>query len=195
MGSRGRRSTLSPLVILAIGVVFLLAELDIGSWGIGRLWPVILVILGLAVVLRAGTRGRRRWRSLIGRRNVSNSKGGRERTRARGTDDSEVKAIFGGAEERVTSQEFEYLQVTAIFGGVELDLTGAKIAGDRATVEVTVLFGGVQLRVPPGWRVKVEMTPLLGGVENKHRQPAPGEATGELVVTGTVAFGGITLED
>ena len=54
------RPTLLPLVILTIGILFLLAELDVGSWGIGRLWPVIVVVLGLSLLLRGGL-SRRGW--------------------------------------------------------------------------------------------------------------------------------------
>ncbi len=76
-----------------------------------------------------------------------------------------------------------------------MDLTEARLAGEKATLKVTVIFGGAKVRVPPGWTVRVETAPLAGEVANKRRQPAPVDATGGLVITGTVAFGGITVED
>ena len=185
LAASGFRSTFGPFIILTIGIVFLLAELDVGSWGIGKLWPVILVVLGLTLVSRGITRRRPRRTRLIG---------GRASADAGGSRDAEVRAVFGGAQKRITSQDFSHVQVTAIFGGVELDLTGAKITGDIATLEVTVLFGGVQLKVPAGWTVNVEITPRFGGVENKRREPPPGEATGELIISGTVTFGGFEVE-
>jgi hypothetical protein len=36
---------------------------------------------------------------------------------------------------------------------------------------------------------------MLGGVENKQREPAAGEAAGELTITGTVLMGGIQVKD
>ncbi len=106
-----------------------------------------------------------------------------------------MRAIFTSAKERVTSQEYEYLQATAVFGGVEVDLTQARLAGDNATSEVTVLFGGLRVRVPRGWTVNLETTPVAGEAKIKHRQPPPGEATGTLIITGTLVFGGISVTD
>ena len=184
LAASGFRSIFGPLVIWTIGIVFLLAELDVGSWGIGQLWPVILVVLGLTLVSRGLTRRRPRWTRLMGGGATSNAGGSR---------DGEVRAVFGGAQKRITSQDFRYARATAIFGGVELDLTGVRIAGDTAMLEVTVLFGGVQLKVPPGWTVNIEITPRFGAVENQRRDPPSGEATGELIVTGTVTFGGLEV--
>ena len=186
LAATGFRSTFGPLIILTIGIVFLLAELDVGSWGIGKLWPVILVVLGLTLVSRGFTRRRPRWNRLLGGR--ASTHDGRSR-------EGEVRAVFSGAHKHITSQDFGYAHVTAIFGGVELDLTDARMAGDTATLEVTVLFGGVQLKVPPGWTVNNEITPRFGGVENKRQEPSPGEATGELIITGTVNFGGFEVEE
>ena len=77
---RGFRFTLSPLVILTVGIVFLLAALDVGSLSIGQLWPVILVVWGLYILLRGAARGRRRWRRFDTGGNVSNRTGGRARS-------------------------------------------------------------------------------------------------------------------
>ena len=186
LAATGFRSTFGPLIILTIGIVFLLAELDVGSWGIGKLWPVILVVLGLTLVSRGITRRRARLVRSMGRRASAN---------IGGSGDGEVRAVFGGAQKRITSQDFSYAHATAIFGGVELDLTGAQIAGDIATLDLTVLFGGVQLKVPPGWTVNIEITPRFGAVENNHRDPPSGESTGELIKTGTVTFGGVEVKE
>ena len=49
--------------------------------------------------------------------------------------------------------------------------------------------------MPPGWTVNFEITPRFGGVENKHLDPPSGEATGELLITGSVTFGGLEVEE
>ena len=193
LGSRGFRFKLSPLIVLTLGMVFLLAELEVGSLSIGQLWPVIVIVLGGTLLLRGLTGGRRGWRRRSAGRGFSNLISGDLRSGTRGSGDDEVKAIFSGAKKRVTSQEFARLQATAIFGGVELDLSGASLAGDNATLEVTVLFGGLEIRVPRGWRVNDETAPVAGQLEIERRQPAPDEATGALTITGTLIFGGITV--
>jgi hypothetical protein len=195
LGSRGFQFRLVPLIVLILGIVFLLAELDVGSLSFGELWPVIVIVLGGTILLRGLTGGRRGWRRRFRGRGISSLISGREWTGTRRSKDGEVRAIFAGAEERVTSQEFQHLRATAIFGGIELDLRKASLAGDNATLEVTVLFGGIELKVPRGWTVNDETAPLGGQLSIERRQPEPGEATGALTITGTLIFGGITVRD
>jgi predicted membrane protein len=195
LGARGFEFRLTPLIVLALGIVFLLVELDVVSWSFGQLWPVIVIVLGARLLFRGLTGRRRRWRKRMGGWNASNVISGEQRTGAGGSGDGGVRAIFLGAKERVTSQEFEHLQATAVFGGVEVDLTGARLAADNATLEVTVLFGGLDIRVPRGWTVNLETAPVAGKAQIKRRQPPPGEAAGTLTITGTLIFGGITVTD
>jgi hypothetical protein len=53
----------------------------------------------------------------------------------------------------------------------------------------------MELTVPKDWKVNIQATPILGSTENRHRQPSPREATGELTITGTVVCGGIEVKD
>ncbi len=46
------------LVLIFLGVVFLLNTLDVFDFDLGKLWPVILIILGVAIL--AGRFSRRR---------------------------------------------------------------------------------------------------------------------------------------
>jgi hypothetical protein len=41
----------------------------------------------------------------------------------------------------------------------------------------------------------VDGTPILGGFEEKHRNPSEAEAKATLYVRGTSIFGGITVKD
>ncbi|MDP6130510.1 MAG: DUF5668 domain-containing protein [Dehalococcoidia bacterium] len=193
LGARGFQFRLMPLIVLTLGILFLLIELDAVSWSVGEFWPVFVIVPGAVLLLRGFTGGRRGWRRRTGVRRISNLISEGRRARSHGSGDNAVRAFFSGAEERVTSQEFKFLQATAIFGGVELDLTGARLAGDKATLEVTVFFGGLDIRVPPGWTVNLEVSPVAGEALLKRQQPAPGEATGVLTITGTLNFGGISV--
>ncbi len=49
-----------PLILIALGVLFLLNNLYPGMFSFGRLWPVILIVIGLAKIfenLLGGKRG------------------------------------------------------------------------------------------------------------------------------------------
>ena len=45
--SMGFRSPFWTIAILAVGVVFLLSNLDLWAWSIGQLWPILVVVIGL----------------------------------------------------------------------------------------------------------------------------------------------------
>jgi predicted membrane protein len=180
------RSVLWHVAVLVIGVVFLLTNLNVWTLNIGQLWPIVLVAIGLTLLFS----WRVRWRhpNTSAQRPLG--------PLARRTDAGwKVTRIFSGGEETVTSQEFEGGEVTAIFGGVELDLREAELAQGKATIDATVICGGMELTVPKDWRVNIQATPILGGTENRHRQPSPGEAKGELTILGTVVCGGIEVKD
>ncbi|MDG5776872.1 LiaF domain-containing protein [Haloarculaceae archaeon H-GB2-1] len=164
------------LVILALIVQLLalglLTATTIASWR-----PLLIVAFGLAVLLG-------QWRT---RRRVPSSRG----------DDFDLVGIFGGSERRITSQSFTGGTSTAIFGGVEVDLRDATVADPPAVVTATALFGGVEVTVPEDWAVTVDALPILGAVEDDRARFVDGEpkAKPDLVLTGFVAFGGITLKD
>ena len=40
-----------PLILIALGVLFLLNNLYPETFSFGRLWPVILIVIGLAKIL------------------------------------------------------------------------------------------------------------------------------------------------
>jgi predicted membrane protein len=196
------------VIVLIVGIVFLLSNLNLWTWNAGQLWPVILVVVGLALLFggRAVRRGGRRWwrrrvggsperrgRGGWGPRQVIDASGSRRHTGFSG--EFRSSHVFGGGREQVTSQGFQGGEVSAIFGGMELDLRGAGLGGGIAVIDATVICGGIDVRVPKDWRVNIQTTALFGGTENKRSQPSPEDARGELTITGTVLCGGIEVKD
>jgi predicted membrane protein len=102
---------------------------------------------------------------------------------------------MGGGERVVRSQDFRGGEVTAILGGFEIDLRGAGIAGDSATIEVFALFGGVELRVPEDWDVAVHGTPILGAVINSAKAGIGTVPTKTLVIRGSAIMGGVEVKN
>jgi hypothetical protein len=193
------------IAVLAVGVVFLLSNLNLWTWDIGQLWPIALVLVGLALLL-GGRVHRRGWRGGPGRGfqrpgrptrrgGIADSFGNSHGQEDSGGSVFRASHIFGGGEERITSQDFRGGEVASIFGGMEIDLRNAGLAEGKATIDATVICGGLELQVPRDWRVSVQTTTLFGGVENRHPQPDPQDTRGELTLTGTVLFGGIEVRD
>ncbi|NVJ86362.1 MAG: hypothetical protein HWE15_08660 [Algoriphagus sp.] len=105
-----------------------------------------------------------------------------------------IDAVFSGVNKRVLSKNFQGGKLTAAFGGVDLDLTQADFSG-LINLQVDVIFGGMKIIVPPHWDVRVEVTNVAAGVEDKriYRQSEV-DADKVLVLRGTVFFGGLEIK-
>ena len=190
--SNGFSLKLWPGILVVVGTVLLLSNLDLWDWGFGQLWPLLLVIIGASMLF--GNRSRRRRRRHRGR---STGQTGDAENRESVNTSSELRAasVFGGVKEQVTSQSFQGGQVSAIFGGMELDLREAALGDEEVVIEATVVCGGIELKVPKDWLVNIQTTTLFGGTENNRSQPSAADAKGELTIIGTVVCGGIEVKD
>jgi len=165
------------LMFLTLGAVFLLFTNDILEWGvIWRLWPAILIFIGLSLIFKGRNGG---WGF------VNNA--------ALDNDFVQSNAIFSGAEHRITSQNFKGGETMALFGGVELDLRDAKLSPDGCKINATAIFGAVEITVPSDWKVVVSGTPIFGGVDNKSRGQSE-DADKIIQLHCTVVFGGIEIK-
>ena len=112
-------------------------------------------------------------------------------------DEDEVNAVAvtGGAQEKIPTKAFKGGYLRAVMGGVELDLSEAAIETPPATIEALVVMGGAEIKVPGDWQVKSETRAIMGGVEDTRRRETPSEeATPDLVMTGKVIMGGISIK-
>jgi len=179
VAARRRSDVLQGGFWAVLGGLFLLAHLHllpmVSFWD---LWPLVLVFFGLRMVLRA----RQPREPVIGA--------------GAGDDGSTVQAlaIMSGVQRRPTTVAFRGGNLTAIMGGVEVDLTAARMVADRAVIDCFACWGGIEITVPPGWVIRSNVMPLMGGFGAKVNAPAPGEATGELLVTGWAIMGGIVIK-
>ncbi len=52
--SRGKRKGITgPLILIAIGLIFLLHNFDLIPYGFGDLWPLILIVIGIGCLYDA----------------------------------------------------------------------------------------------------------------------------------------------
>ncbi|HEX2494295.1 MAG TPA: DUF5668 domain-containing protein, partial [Steroidobacter sp.] len=78
-------------------------------------------------------------------------------------------AFMSACELRPVSRPFRGADLSALMGGLKLDLTGARMEGDCAMIDVFAFWGGVEIHVPPDWTVTSKFTTLLGGYIDKRR--------------------------
>jgi hypothetical protein len=168
------RAPVGPLIVVGVGVILLLTQLDVVEDDVWRfVWPIALVLVGLFFVLR---------------RPGATGAAGRPEDVVRTT------AFFSGSDIVSTSQRFQGGSATAIFGGVTLDLRQARPDPEGATLAVTAVFGGVDIIVPRGWRVQSKGTPIFGGFDNKADAPAEDAEAPTLTVDMTALFGGTEVK-
>lgn len=106
-------------------------------------------------------------------------------------------AVMSGNEHKPT-QPFQGANLGSFMGGVKLDLTGAEMQGDTATIEVFAVWGGIEIFAPRDWDVNNKVAAFMGAIDDKRRPvatPPPGTPRKTLVVQGFVLMGGIEIKD
>jgi hypothetical protein len=210
------------LSVMAAGAVLLLDQIGlVRADNLFRLWPVVLIGVGLAkltqpVESRQGAfvwlivgggllaanldiiRSRGLWAlvlMVVGAHIAWRALG----RGSRGSRDDisatfDLFAFMAGVTRGGTVPDFRGGSATAIMGGCEIDLTQATIMpGQRAVIDCFTIWGGIEIKVPPDWEVVNQAVALLGGIEDKTQHPL--EAHGQLVVTGVVIMGGVEIKN
>lgn len=168
-------------VVAAIGAGMLGERLGYVDLGVHRLWPVVIIAAGLAMILRRPG-PRHRWRGPIGE-TVS-------------ADLLERSVTMGSLKLEVDSQQFKGARLGATMGEVQVDLRRAGIAGDEAAVEVSLVMGGIELYVPPNWQVVSDVSPFMGAVEDKtESRPDSAGIQKRLVIRGSITMGAVTIKN
>ena len=208
------------VLIVAVGVIALLIQLDVITLSLGDLiadwWPLIVIGVGLAalvtvprawlgptVIIAVGVffllqtldiLDVNLWEILwpVAIILVGLSLITSFGTRS-GEDDTINSTVFWwGSQRKTRSRQFKGGSLTAIMGGIEVDLREADIV-DRAEIAIFALWGGVEVKVPPTWRVRVSGLPLLGGWDDKTSLPIQDGAP-ELIVHVTAIMGGAEIK-
>lgn len=173
----------SGLFLILLGGVFLAAELDAIRWDdVWLWWPAVLILLGVSLLFRHVP-------LLSAPRPAPASPGA-----ACGDPCLRVHNILAGGDRRVTSQEFKGGDVSNVLGGVEIDLLEARLAPGDWLLTVSTVLGGVDIRLPRDWRIEVQPTTMLGGVDDHTRQN-PDATGGKLIIRASALLGGVEIKN
>ena len=189
----GRGVVLGSIVVLIGGWLLLntLHLLTLAPWQF--LWPLILVVVGARILMRGGAPRRpapppsiRGYAPSANPAPVSGS--------PPASDHISMFGMMGGTKQRVSGVIFRSADLTSFMGGCELDLRDALLGADgTAYVDVFSLMGGAHIIVPPTWKVVMQVTPIMGGVDDKSRPILGGNQF--LYVRGTVLMGGVEISN
>ncbi|MEA2338713.1 MAG: hypothetical protein QOE82_2720 [Thermoanaerobaculia bacterium] len=170
MKLQDRDNRIPAIFAIAAGALLLLFTTDWVTFSIFDLWPVALILAGLAIMARA-----------FGFRTDALTSGS----------DSTILAIFGVRKEAVTSRNYRGGRIIAFMGGCELDLTKADMENGPAELEIVAIWGGVEIKVPEGWEVIGNALPIMGGADIRTKA-APGGR--RLIVNGVVIMAGVDIK-
>jgi predicted membrane protein len=165
-----RDNRIPALFAIAAGALLLLFTTDWVRFSIFDLWPVALILAGLAIVAHAF--------------------GFRAPVLAGGSD-STILAILGVRKEAVTAHNYRGGRIIAFMGGCELDLTHADMDDVPAQLEIVAIWGGVEIKVPEGWEVTGNVLPVMGGADIRTNAVPGGR---KLVVNGMVIMAGVDIK-
>lgn len=171
-----RRQIIAGQIWTIIGAFGLLHLAGLVRATVFDLWPLILIGIGASLIGRA-------WRGGAGAR-VPGDSGSR----------LNAFAFLAATERKVVDQEFRAGDVGAVMGGATVDFRPARLAENRAVLDVFAMWGGIELIVPTGWRVVGEVTPLLGAFVDSSAPPTD-PAAPTLVVRGLVMMGGVEVRN
>ncbi len=103
--------------------------------------------------------------------------------------------IMGGSSNKVVSNSFVGGRLNALMGGMELDLREAELA-DNAILKVFIVMGGFELTVPKEWNIKIDVLPIMGGVDDQIKQYPSDIINTEkkLFISGNIVMGGIHIK-
>jgi predicted membrane protein len=165
-------------ILIIFGVAFGAHYLGCLPFDWRIIWPILLIIAGLAVLFGAFCRRRMRFHAA--------------------TTDApllDVQATLSGREDRVDAQDFRGGRIRCRLGGYKLDLRRAEIEGEEAVLDVDIVMGGVEIFIPQHWGVRAEVSPIMGGLEDKTRPNGVALPTKRLVVRGTIVMSGVEIKN
>ena len=150
------RQSFTGYVLLGIGILFLLDNLDVIYFDFGDLWPLILILIGVSML---------RKHMYIG---VFSAKD-ENKEDVGGPDFINLSFILGGGDHVYTSKKLKGGHISAFMGGGKIDLRQASCEGDTLILDTFAFWGGIEIIVPYHWTVNIHGTPILGGMENQTR--------------------------
>lgn len=168
----------SNLIGLIIGLCLLLGCQDIIEFDL--IWklmvPAILVIIGLSFIFK----------------DILNSKLKKEINNLKKNETKEYYACFSGQTIDFNNEEFKGCSINAVFGGIKCDLKESIIKEDTV-INVSSIFGGTTIYVPKNVNIKINSTPIFGGVSDERKNKTK-DNEHTIYINATSIFGGVEIK-
>lgn len=151
-----------------------------------KLWPLIPIFIGTLFLVKMNKKKRT---FDLNKCNVMESK------TVENNELLDETLIMSGGSKKISSYDFKGGKITIVMGGLEVDLTNCTLSNNKAVIEIEAIMGGVSLTVPREWNVRLDVVPVLGGVDDHiYKTPqAYVDPAAELIIKGTVVMGGVEI--
>lgn len=190
-----------PFILMAAGVALLLIRARARNGGHGRFWGVALVLGGLwAYADQRGWVHVNFWAvfgpTLLVLLGASFVWRAFNHPRPDETPEAYMRsfALMSSNELKPTAKAFQGADISAVMGSVVLNLAGAQMEGDTATIDVFTVMGGIEIFVPRDWNVITKVGTLMAACVDQ-RKPGALPATKTLVIRGFALMSGIEIKD
>jgi predicted membrane protein len=202
IGIKSRFHNPGALILILIGGVFLIDKTSPGLNFHDYIFPALLIGMGLIYILRPRPKWRDRMRHRWEYRDRNNPSLPESNFRGENfpvTEDTsefiDISSVLGGVKKLILSKNFKGGEVSNFMGGTELNLMQADIQ-QPITLEINNIFGGTKLIVPANWDVKIQVSTIFGGVDDK-RNLNTGIPDSNKIMTlkGTCIFGGVEVSN
>ncbi len=183
-----------PIVMIAIAAVIQLLLLGVLEWV--YVWPIVIILIGLAIIAGGaryhGRRKRKREHRRQREQRSSISDAG-----ANADDYLNVSVKMSEVNERNRSKDFQGGEISCVMGTVKLDLTEAEIIERPARIHADIVMGGLDIVVPDRWSVHNDIDITMGDLnDNTTAQQGAGtdDDSAALVLSGSIVMGHVTVE-
>lgn len=188
----------SGIILMVIGGTFMIPELITVPHEIRRIyWPLILVVIGIAILLRQRDNQKQISFNEPVNPNAPNDIPFNPSASAASMNTFDDFVIFGGREIFVNAQALIGGKATSIFGGIEFDLRKANMQPGGAVIDCVSVFGGCGFKIPMDWNVRNEVTTIFGAFTDKRGETYSDryyDPSKTLVIKGVSIFGGIEVK-
>ncbi|MBX2952627.1 MAG: hypothetical protein KF870_08980 [Leadbetterella sp.] len=178
-----RRDYINGIIAITVAVVFYIPDFLTAAERTQyyKLWPLLLVGVGLTIL--AKYMFPRQFDTFTNR----------ELTEDRNY--VSESNIMAGSSSKFVTKDFTGGKVNCIMGGSELNLTEADLR-NNANLRVFIMMGGMEMRIPKEWNVKLDVLPIMGGVEDKITKFPENvvDKNKVLIISGYVIMGGIEIK-
>lgn len=216
-------SSLIGLILVVLGALWILNNLDMMDFRLSEWWPLILIIIGLihlvgsrrlfnggawilislGVIFLLTTNDILEWSEIwkywpailiiIGISFIT-----RHRVKpvpaTTGEDEIQSSVVFGDIDKNIKSEKFKGGSISTIFGDTDIDLTKSNLDENGAVVNVSTVFGDTDIRVPETWPLDVQSSAFLGELKNKASNEIK-KSGKRLIIKSSTIFGDLKIKN